>query len=178
MTVTTKSTSLTNLDATPVVQNTAGAGAAGRLKHVNDYLTAPTNAAGTANANINRLVRVPTTAKVKFVYTEGAAQTKGAYNVGVYYSDSTVDGTAAANQGLEANSSKAFFASSQSFASAVARTDVTNQSGTYTVAKRNQPLWQAIGLTTDPGGYFDICATSVATVSVAGLLACEVGYIE
>jgi hypothetical protein len=62
-----------------------------------------------------------------------------------------------------ARSTQDFFATAIDCASAVAPTDVTNESGTYTIDKRNQPIWQAVGLTTDPGGYFDIVATVVTT---------------
>jgi hypothetical protein len=180
MTVTTtKGAAITNLDATPRVAATAGAGAPGRLKHINDYATAPAVASGTAGDSVVKLCRIPSSAKVKEVFIEAAAQgTTGAYDVGLYYSDSTVDGTAAANQGTQVNSGKAFFATAVDCSSAKARTDITNESGSYTVDKRNQPIWQAAGLSSDPGGYFDVCATNTNTVTLGGLLSLEVGFIE
>jgi Flp pilus assembly protein TadG len=37
--------------------------------------------------------------------------------------------------------------------------DVTHESGQYTVAERSQPLWQALGLSSDPNREYDIAAT-------------------
>ncbi len=37
-----------------------------------------------------------------------------------------------------------------------------------TIAKRNQPLWQAIGLTSDPKTSLDICATVHTTDVTTG----------
>ena len=53
-------------------------------------------------------------------------------------------------------------------ASAVVPTEVVNESGTYTLDKRKQPLWQAVGLSADPGGYFDIVATVKTTAVTTG----------
>jgi hypothetical protein len=47
-------------------------------------------------------------------------------------------------------------------------TDIINESGTYTLDKRIQPLWQALGLTADPGGNIDIVATVVTTAVTTG----------
>ena len=174
MTTTTyKSTAITNLDATPVVTPTTGKGAAGRLLHVNGHYTAPVTA-GT-NTSIIRLARIPTTAKVKAVRVEGAALTKGLFNVGLYWSTSTVDGTPADRVGSVVDLD--FFGTSVSFASAVAKTDVTNESGTYTVDKRNTEIWSAAGVTANYGGYFDVALTNVATVSVAGFVSAEVDFV-
>jgi hypothetical protein len=61
-----------------------------------------------------------------------------------------------------------FFATAIDCASAVVPTEVVNESGTNTLDKRNQPLWQAAGLTTDPGGYFDIVASVITTAVTTG----------
>lgn len=173
---TTKSTSITNLDAVPVVPLTEGKGAAGRLKHVGDYLTAPvTTGAFSYDARKNSFVRIPTNAVVKQVWIESAAQTQGTYDLGLFYSDATNDGTPVASQAAVLDAD--FFASAVVCSSAVAKTEVTNEAGFYTMAKRNQPIWQAAGLTSDPGGFFDVVATPTNTVTVGGVMSCEVAYI-
>jgi len=53
-------------------------------------------------------------------------------------------------------------------ASAVAPTDKTNSGGTYTIDKRGKQLWDALGLTSDPGGYFDIVAVVHTTDVTTG----------
>lgn len=174
---TTKSASITNLNAIPVVQNTAGKGAAARLKHINDYLTAPVTTGNFAtDARKLSFVRLPSTVRVKSVHIESAAQTQGTYNVGLFYSDATNDGTPVASQAAVIDAD--FFASAVACSSAVARTDITDEGGFYPVTARNKPLWEAAGLSADPGGFFDVVATSTNTVTVGGVMGVEVAFVE
>lgn len=162
------SASLTNLDATAspfiVKPNTAGEGAAGTAQIIDDYVTTvSSDAAGV----IYRVLRVRTNIKAKSLVQESEAMTAGKVQVGVYYSDSAFDGTTPANQIAAAISSN-FFANDLDLTSAVTPTNITNQSGSYTLDKRNQPLWQALALASDPGGWFDICATVHTTTITTG----------
>ena len=95
-----KSAQITALDTfTPSladIQN-AGYGAPCRLQTVSGFATP---IAGDAAGSTYQMVRVPTNCVVKHVWLASAAQGAGAVDIGVYYSDSTIDGTAAANQGL------------------------------------------------------------------------------
>lgn len=159
-----KSLIVTNLDATPVVQPTAGEGGPAPLKHNEGYATAV--AASSVGATY-QLVRVPSNAKIKTINLESAAQGAGAFDIGVYYA--TDGGGNKPTSLLAANAiSQALFASAVDCSSAVAITNVTNESGTYTIDKRQQPLWQAAGLSSDPGGYFDIVATVATTAVTTG----------
>lgn len=176
------SPSITNLDAVAapyiVKQNTAGEGGVGSLKHINDYAVV---AASAATGTVYRMVRIPSSAKVKNVVGESEALTAGKMNISVYYSDSKFDGTQVANQGLIVpTTGDQFFASDVDFASAVARTSYVNESGNYPIAKRNLPLWSALGLTSDPGGYFDICYVchTTAVSGSGGNMSLEVEYLE
>jgi len=173
-----KSTSITNLDGSPVTANTAGKGGAGILRCVNDYVTVSSSMAA---GSTYRLVRIPSNAKVKQVLFESEAQGAGAFNLSVYYSDSAVDGTQPANQGLIVpTTGDQFFASDIDCASAVVLGDKTNESGNYTLAKRNKALWDALGLTSDPGGFFDIVAVvhTTAVTTGTGKLGVCVTYVE
>lgn len=159
-----KSTPVTNLDATPIVPNTVGEGAQGFLRNIEG------NAVAVASSSVDatyQLVRVPSNAKVKELRFESAAQGAGKFDIGVYYA---TDGQVGQPTALLAAAaiSQALFASAIDCASAVAITNVTNESGTYTIEKRNQPLWQAAGLSSDPGGAFDIVATVVTTAVTTG----------
>ena len=158
-----KSTSVTNREASPPVANTAGAGAAGRLHSINDYVTAPASASADSTL---RVVRVPSNCKVKRVILESEAQAAGKFDVGVYYPITGHTGVA----DLAANAiDQNLFAIDVDCASAVAPLDVTNYgSSAYTLGKRNQPLWQAAGLSSDPGGYFDIALTVHTTAITTG----------
>lgn len=167
-----KSTAITNLDSSPVSANDTGEGADGFLRLVGDYVT---TTSGVTAGSTYQIVRIPTNAKVKEVITEGEAMTAGAFDVGLYYSSSTSDGTQASVQGTAVDAD--FFATAVSFASAVTPTNITNESGTYTLNKRNQPIWQAAGLSSDPGGFFDLVFTSTATVTAGARMGASVRYV-
>lgn len=170
-----KSTAITNLDATPVVVPTTGEGGAGHLRINEGYATA---VASSPADSIYQLVRVPSNAKVKTLVFESAAQGAGKFDIGVYYATDGGNGkptTLLAAAAIDQD----FFATVIDCASAVNRTDILNESGTNTLDKRNQPLWQALGLSADPGGNFDIAAT-VKTTDVTtgtGKLGIQVGWV-
>lgn len=155
-----KSTPVTNLDATPQVQNTAGEGGPAHLNQVDGYLTVP--AAASVGSTL-RFARVPSNSKIKTLTFEGEAQGAGKIDIGVFYPSSV------AHPDLVANAIDAdYFATALDLAAAVTPTDVTNESGTYTVDKRTLPLWQAVGLASDPGGYFDIAGSVITTAVTTG----------
>lgn len=168
---------ITNLDATPRIVPTSGKGAAGFLKNVEGSALA---VASSSVGATYQLARVPWTAKIKRVVFESAAQGAGAFNVGVYHAtDGSVAG--AASSLLVADAIDAdLFASAIDCASAVARTDITNESGNYTIDKRDMPLWEAAGLTSNPGGNADIVATvnTTAVTTGTGRLGISVDYID
>lgn len=171
-----KSTPITNLDATPIVPNTTGTGGAGALRHIQASATAV--ASSSADATY-QFVRVPSNAKVKHLYFESEAQGAGKIDLGVYYA---TDGQGSKPTALLAADAidQDFFASVIDCASAVARADVVNESTTNTPAKRNQPLWQALGLSSDPGCMFDIVGTvkTTAITTGTGIMTVEAEYVE
>jgi len=169
-----QATSITNRQAVITVPNPTGGGAQGYIKNVSDSVVV---VASSAVDSTLRILRVPTNAKVKYVGIQSQAQTQGHTDVGVYY---PVDGPTG-KADLAANAiSQAFFASSVALASAVQPTDITNESGTYTADKVNLPLWQALGIASDPGGEFDIVATIVTDdISTGtGILGLQVEFVE
>lgn len=175
-----KSTPITNLDATPVVISTTGEGASGYLRTVEGFaIPLAADAAGSTY----QLVRVPSRAVLKDAVFRSEAQGAGKVQLSVYYSDSTVDGTAAANQGLVVPSTGAGFVSDDiDCASAVAATDKLG-GGTapgWNLSMHNKQLWDALGLTADPGGFFDIVAVvhTTAVTTGTGRLGVSVGYVE
>jgi hypothetical protein len=154
--LTLKGTGITNRDATPVVMGNPGAFAPGILREVNGYLASVT--ASLSTTSIIRLVEVPSNAIVSQVLLYSEAQTAGAFDIGVYRN--TRDGGAVV--------SAAFFASAVSCAAAIDGTDVTNESGTNTIDKRLQPLWQAAGASVDPKSTYDIALTCATTAVTTG----------
>lgn len=174
VTETLKAAVISNLDATPVVAPTGAEGAPSYLKSVEDFLT-PTS--GKTAGSVYRFVRIPSYAKVKALIVAGAAQTVGKYDWGLYHSDSTVDGTPATkNNGTKLNSdSISYFASDHSFASAVNDSNITNLR-LHTPAKRNMPMWQAAGLSSDPGGFFDVAATLTTDLTTGAIMGARVEF--
>lgn len=152
-----KSAQITNRDAVPVVLNNPNAGPVNRA--FDSF--ARIGAVGTTDVStdVYRMMEVPTNCRISSVRLWCAALGgSSAADVGVYRN--VRDGGAV----VDAD----FFASAQSLASALLNTEIATESTVYTIAKREQPLWQALGLTSDPGGTFDICLTLTATVNTSG----------
>jgi hypothetical protein len=185
--VTTKSLSIVNADATPIVATSIGEGAPGFLKEVNDSITA---VAADSIASIYRFVRIPTNAKVKRVLLSSVSITVAAADLDVAFSDSTTDGTQLAFSSL-ANPvvqvtgpvDNKLFGSAQTLAGPLTNVDKTF-TGTFLFIHQNLPLWQVLvnlgctQFTADPGGYFDIVAKLTAAVTVGGTASVEVDYVE
>lgn len=161
-----KSTAITNLDASPIVANTAGHGAGGALRQIDGYVTV---SASMAAGSTYRLVRLPSKAIIKHMFFESEAQGAGKFNLSAYYSDSTTDGTPSASTGvIVPTTGDQFWASDIDCASAVKSIDEINESGNYTWALRQKQLWDALGLTSDPGGFFDVVAVVHTTDVTTG----------
>jgi hypothetical protein len=181
-----KSTSITNLDAVPVVQNSTGEGAPGYSRAISDS-AAPTAAGLAAIGSAYKLVRIPSNVKLKSIniVTDAALDTNAAptlaAKVGAFYSDGTQDGTQPALQGTAVNTGADFAASGTKFGSATAATLNVDGLGALTLPNRNKPLWAALGLASDPGGFFDIVLTLTAvaaTAAAGGNVGVVVQYVD
>lgn len=158
-----KSAAITNRDATPRVLNNSRI-AGGMLRSSVGSVTA---VAADDSASRYRLVSVPSNCFVRSVLLSSVAQGgSAAVDIGVYRS--TADGGAAVSAGL--------FGTAVSVVSAVSKTDQTNESTSYGLDKREQPLWQAAGLSADPGGELDIVVAPTAAMTNGGLIGIEVQY--
>lgn len=173
-----KSLSITNLDATPIVPNATGAGAGGYVKDVSDFVT-PSTAGLVNTGSTYRMVRLPTNAKLKALKLNADAHLDSStglvLDVGAYYSDATNDGTAQANQGA--------VISVNCFAAAIDfHTAFTEQNAlvSFGAALRNEPLWKALGLASDPGGFIDVVVAvhTAATTAVSNPLQARAEYVE
>jgi len=172
-----KSTQITNLDASPTVRPTAGEDGAAAQTVIAQPIPFTTGDT-TVTTTIYNVLRVPTTAVLKTLHLIADAPIDVAttptltWAVGLAYSDNTnYDGTKVANQGTYVNSGTEF---------ASADTAGTQASGgvvhdiSPTLGNQVLPLWKGpAGLTSDPGGFFDITmqvsaisATETSTVPV------------
>lgn len=104
-------------------------------------------------ASTYRFCRVPSNACVSQVLISAAdASTAGAVNVGLYQ----VDGGAVVDADLFAS---AFDLSGGPYTNQ----DITFESGEYTNAEADNPLWEVLGLSADPGIEYDLTAVISTT---------------
>lgn len=173
-----KSTVITNRDSVPAVIND-GRLERGSLRSTIGAVTVGTTDTGGATyaaGSTYVLASLPSTAMVRDVLLSCAACTLGVISLGV--AQNTKNSLGNAYPAAINATATALFASAQSIASALVKSNVTNQSGNYSVTAQQQPLWQAAGLTADPGGTLDIVALLTTTVSAGGLLGVEVQYVD
>ena len=173
--VTTNSPAITSANTIPPVAVNAGKGASFRVRSNDGHVAV---ASGDSIASQFRAVRIPSNAVVKNVMVENTAL--GALvtgDIGLYYPATSPD--LAIGQTALAAINAGFFGTAVSLVAASAPVDVTNESGVYTLDKRNQPIWQAVGLTADPGGKFDVVITQLgAATAAAGFVRLVVTYVE
>lgn len=172
--VTTKSTAVGNRDAVPSVIND------GRIERSTLECAIGSVLVGAADSitSYYPLCAVPSSAMIRqILLTTVAGMTTAAGSLGVYKNTRDSGGVALGTPAF--TGSATFFAAAQTLAAAQARLDVTNISGTYVLTKREQPLWQAIGLAADPNTTFDIgIALTTANTGAAGLMGIEVYYAD
>lgn len=179
-----KSASITALDLLPVLRPDTGEGAPNMDKSVGDFVTVTTGGLASTSSLYN-MVRVPSNCKLKglALTTSTALDTNGtitlAFNVGAYYSDastttnSVLDGTPPSLAGTLISATA--FASAQL---AGARQSSASVLTNFPMSKRNKPLWSALALASDPGGYIDIVVAvqAVAATAAAGELGLEARF--
>ena len=173
-----KSTPITNRDAAPPVIND-GRLERGVLKSAIGYVTAGTTDTGNttyATGSTYVIASLPSTAMVRNVLLTCAALTSGVVSIGV--GKNTANSAGNAYPAAISAIATALFASAQSVASALSKSNVTNQSGHYTFDKQSQPLWQAAGLSADPGGTLDIVILVTTSLTAGGIIGLEVQYVD
>lgn len=152
-----KTTPITNADATPVVFNDSGVAggivrqAVGTLEH-----------AGGDLGSTYRMVRVPSNATgIAVVLSADDAGATGLIDIGLYRTAG--DGGAV----VDAD----FFASAYDVkTAAIAQVEVQHESAVYGLEDIEKPLWEALGLSADPGVLYDIVITSTEALGTASTL--------
>lgn len=169
-----KSAAITALDATPPRRPTAGAeGGTTQLFDVVGIVGPTTH--GATTGGVLRAVRVPSNAILRSIQlAQVAATTTASFDVGAYYSTGN-DGTTAANSGAVIDAD--YFATAVNTAALITWTEVMFEATTVTIDKTVVPLWSALGLSSDPGGYIDIVLVNKATIDGAATLAVRVQFV-
>jgi len=149
---------------------------------VNPYTNAPSkSAAGLVtcastgdSGSIYKFCTVPSNCYVRAVLlTCVDIGTTTVADFGCYYGSVSNAGTAAGTV-IDAD----FFGSAVSLKDgALTASNITHESGVYTVANLEKPLWQALGLSSDPNCDIDICATLTAACDGSGAVFVEVRYV-
>ncbi len=159
----TKSTYITNADATPVALTNPYI-SNGLLHEV--VGTVETLAADDA-ASVYRLCRVPSNARLSSILLASDAITgASASDVGVYRT--AADGGAV----VDADA----FANDVDISNATAFTEVILQKTATDIVKVEKQVWEVAGMTSDPGGHLDICVT-VNDVTAAGTISMKVKFV-
>lgn len=170
-----KSTAITNLDASPVTRLVPGVGGTAYLRHGDGSLTATT---GQLSQSTYQLARIPTRAIIKQARVKlDAGVTTFTADCGFYYSTSTTDGTPAGNRGTQVSGTTG----SHVLGTAVVlanQTTFLDLAQNLTAANLDKKVWDAIGLATDPGGYFDFVLTTTTTNSGAPVVYGEIAYVD
>lgn len=172
-----KSSTISNRDATPSVP-TPGSVSKGHLISAVAQLKIASSATDSAGSNY-LMVSVPSNARIQSVLLSNASSgSAGALNCGVFYNTEGQGGTAATAVGTNG---AAFFATAASIATAAISTNITFQtdpagSTGYGLKQSEQPLWQALGLSSDPSAYFDIWLVSSTALVSAAQVALHVTY--
>lgn len=162
-TVNTLTDIVTNLDATPKVMN--GLHLMGGV--LREQVGTVEIAAADSDNSVYRVGRVHSSWRVSEIKRFNDAITSGSdYNVGLHAI--AEDGGAAVDDNLFAD------AVSLASASAVGVNDVFEALGVENIEKR---VWEALGLSSDPGLWYDVTYTGISVGSGAGTLSAQVRYV-
>lgn len=162
----TKSTAITNNDATPPVMNARNIDGGVVREKVGTLEIA---AADCANS-VFRMVRVHSSWRISDIIRYNDAITSGSsFHVGLY--ETAENGGAAANANAYAD------AISLTSASVTGTHDLYEAGSDKGVEKIEQLVWQDAGQTSDPNKWYDLCYTGATPGSGAGTLSVRVQYV-
>lgn len=161
--VTVKSSLITARDSTPPGKSTLSTGP--RRLYDQTGTVEVTNGDSIASKFI--LGSVPSSASMRELIVYCDAITSAAADIGLYRT--TQDGGAVVDADL--------FASAQSIATAITvGTNVLHESAVLDIANLDKPLWQVLGLSTDPQLMYDVVATLTAAATASGTLTVRMVY--
>jgi hypothetical protein len=171
-----KSTLITNRDAVPKVL-TDGLLAGGEVTQtIGSVLTGSSDPAGT----YYRLVSVPSNARLTQLWWQAQALSNSCIlDVAVLYPEAIPQGGAnfipSACAGILISSS--IFAAGLTAGLSNALTDITNNSGNYSIPLQETPLWNVLGIfTADPEIPFDLGFSVRVTNSASGYVGLKCAY--
>lgn len=148
---------ITNRDAVPRVNNNPGAAAGAVKAFVGKVLTVATDDIN----SVYRFATVPSNAVMHSlrIYSADIGSAAAEVDVGLY--QTTANGSAV----VDAD----FFASAVNLnAGALNGVDILHEANSgFPIGEAEMPLWQALGLSTDPHIDYDICTTATGAIDAA-----------
>jgi hypothetical protein len=160
---------------------TAGDQGAGQLQSLYQNIQ-PTS--GSTSGSLYRMLRLQTNCIVRHLIIDyDGLITTFMTDCTLYYANAVLDSANQQNvgqlvNGLSGPASVFAYNLDLSMQTAGAQIEISGQSQNYNASLRSQPLWVAAGLSSDPGGFFDICLVESATQSTLNLIiGLEVQYI-
>lgn len=163
--VNTKSTAITNRDATPLVLTPAHLVRGPLYEAVGTVEVA----AADSDTSVYRFVRLRSSDRVSTITILNDAITAGtAFELGLY--KTAADGGAAVSASLFGS------AIDLSSASASAGVDDTYEATITNISQIEKRLWELLGLSADPQIEYDVCLTGTTVGSAAGTLSMRVRY--
>lgn len=163
--VTVKSARITGRDSTPPVRGGLTLGP----RRLYDECATVEVTNGDSIASKYVLATVPSHASMRELDVYCDAITSAAADFGIYRT--TQDGGAVVDADV--------FGSAVSLATAnVVGNNILHESGVLDIAKIEQPLWQLLGLTSDPGVDYDVVATLTAAATASGTLTVRITYAQ
>lgn len=163
------SAALAQRDGVPSQTNSTQASTKVATGRVKESIGVIAVANGDSATSVLRFFSIHSSWRVSQLLLSCSAVTGAAANIGLYDLP-TVNAGAAVNATL--------FASAQSLASALDAATVLRQSTTISVDKLEQPIWKLLGLTVDPGKWFDVGAALTADATAAGNVALKGHFID
>lgn len=163
--VTTKSASITNRDASPSLLSNAAI-AKGAMKKASGLVTAVN---GDSIGSKYLFCSIPSNALVNSVLVSCPdIGTTGAMDLGLY--KSTADGGAVVDADF-------FKAAIDTHSGALTKSEVV-YGNVITVANAEKRVWEALGLSADPGLVYDVVGTLTAAQDAGGAIMVEVFFAE
>lgn len=162
-----KSTNITNRDATPRVLSNGGA-----LAGVLRYAVGTLETVATDDiASIYRMFSVPSNAVMASlrIYSDDIGSSAAAADIGIYRT--TEDGGAVVDADV--------FASAVVLnAGALNGVDILNESAVtaWGLEDAEKKLWEAVGLSADPGVLYDVCFTATGAIDAVATLTLRCTY--
>lgn len=164
--VTRKTTAMTNSDAVPPVLNNPGV----QHQFLRSQVGTLETVAGDSVNSVYAIARVPSNARIDSIRLFNDADASLAADVGIYPKGQT----AAVASAIDAD----FFASAVAFSAAsTVGVDVTHESGVFNIDDIEKPLWQALGLSSDPCTEYDIALTLTGAATGAATVTSKVSYV-